>query len=91
MESNYDQIKPDHYKAGKGDVIDFCQRHELTFGGGSAVKYIARAGKKPGVPALVDLRKAAEFIQREIEFEESKQGDEPDIIKHSPAGLPTLK
>lgn len=59
-------IQPDHYKAGEKDVIDFCQHHNVNFSRGSAIKYLTRAGKKPGVPEEQDLRKALEFSLREL-------------------------
>jgi len=66
------EIKPDHYKSGKNDVIDFCNHHELDFSQGNVVKYVARAGKKPNVPKLVDYKKAREYIDRLIEQEEKE-------------------
>ncbi len=65
-----DAIRPDHYKAGAGDVIDFCKRYDLNFNLGNVVKYVARAGKKG--PALQDLRKALEYLNREIEHEQER-------------------
>lgn len=57
-------ITPDHYKAGKGDVIEFCQVHGLNFSRGNIIKYVTRAGKK--ADELEDLLKAKEYLQREI-------------------------
>ena len=62
---------PSHYNNGKGyDVIDFCNDYKLNFNRGSAVKYIARSGKKDN--EIEDLKKAIDFIQREIKYLESK-------------------
>jgi hypothetical protein len=59
------KIKPDHYENGTDkDVIDFCYDYNLNFCKGSAVKYIARAGKKDN--EIDDLKKAIDFLQREI-------------------------
>jgi hypothetical protein len=56
---------PSHYNNGKGyDVIDFCNDYSLNFNRGSAIKYLARAGKKEN--EIADLKKAIDFIQREI-------------------------
>lgn len=60
-----DNDKPAHYDNGTSkDVIDFCQDYNLNFCRGSSVKYIARAGKKDN--EIQDLKKAIDFLQREI-------------------------
>lgn len=58
---------PAHYTAYKGlEVIDLTE--QMNFNRGNAVKYIARAGiKSRGEGEIEDLRKAAWYIQREIE------------------------
>lgn len=58
---------PSHYTAYKGlEVIDLTE--QMNFNRGNAVKYIARAGiKTQGPGEIEDLRKAAWYIQREIE------------------------
>jgi hypothetical protein len=62
---------PSHYNNGKGyDVIDFCNDYKLNFNRGSACKYIARSGKKDN--EIEDLKKAIDFIQREIKYLENK-------------------
>lgn len=59
---------PPHYG---GDVpyepIKVIEAWGLGFHLGNAVKYIARAGKKPGSDAAEDLRKAAWYISREAD------------------------
>lgn len=60
-----DDINPPHYKRFPVEVIEITEH--LNFNRGSAVKYIARAGHKPGADELVDLGKAAWFINREME------------------------
>ena len=56
---------PAHYDNGTDkDVIDFCHDNKLNFCRGSAVKYIVRAGKKDD--EIEDLKKAIDFLQREI-------------------------
>lgn len=58
---------PVHYQTVTGfDAIEFSNIYGLNFNRGSAVKYLARAGKKGDV--IEDLKKAVNFIQREIEF-----------------------
>jgi hypothetical protein len=62
---------PSHYNNGKGyDVIDFCNDYKLNFNRGSAIKYIARSGKKDN--EIEDLKKAIDFIQREIKYLENE-------------------
>ena len=47
------------------DVIDICTDYNLNFTRGNILKYIVRAGKKDD--ELQDLRKALDYLQREIE------------------------
>lgn len=62
---------PSHYDNGKGyDVIDFCNDYKLNFNRGSAIKYLSRAGKKEN--EIEDLKKAIDFIQREIKYLENE-------------------
>lgn len=57
---------PAHYTAYKGlEVIDLTE--QLNFNRGNAVKYIARAGLKDPAKEIEDLRKAAWYVNREIE------------------------
>jgi uncharacterized protein DUF3310 len=59
---------PSHYTFGKIEVIEAIEDWQLNFHLGNAVKYIARAGKKGD--RLEDLKKAAWYLQREIENSE---------------------
>ncbi len=62
-----DAINPPHYKDGwsnGAEVIDLTEH--LDFSSGNAVKYICRAGKKPGESALKDLQKARWYLDRRI-------------------------
>lgn len=61
----YDEVNhPDHYQLPGGvEVLDLIEH--LSFNLGSAIKYLARAGKKPGVSAQTDLDKAVFYIRRE--------------------------
>ena len=58
---------PKHYKMYKGlEVIDLTE--QMNFNRGNAIKYICRAGHKGDASTEVeDLRKAAWYINREIE------------------------
>jgi hypothetical protein len=61
-----------HYENGKGyDVIDFITDYGLNFNRGNIIKYVARAGKK--CDELSDLRKALDYINREIETIEKQK------------------
>jgi len=72
---SYEKIKhPDHYQTeGTLEAIDIIEAYKLNFSLGSAVKYILRAGRKPGESATEDLSKAIWYIQREID--RNKEGD----------------
>ena len=57
---------PPHYTRFKGlEVIDLTE--QLNFNRGNAVKYICRAGAKDIAAEVEDLRKAAWYINREIQ------------------------
>lgn len=70
--SNVDH--PAHYNAGQIEVIDAIEDWGLGFHLGSAVKYIARAGKKDPGKYAEDLEKALWFIRREITRSGGKRG-----------------
>ena len=56
-----------HYKNTKDyDVIDIAKDYNLNFNRGNICKYIIRAGKKDD--ELLDLLKAKDYLEREIEF-----------------------
>ena len=61
-----------HYETGKGyDLIDVANDYNLNFFRFNVLKYIARAGKKQD--ELQDLRKALDYLQREIAHLEELQ------------------
>ena len=61
-----------HYETGKDyDIIDVCKDYALNFNRGNILKYVARAGKKRD--ELQDLRKALDYLQREIAHLEEVQ------------------
>lgn len=65
-----DNINPGHYQgfSNGAQVIDITEN--LTFNTGSALKYLARAGRTDGQnkgQQVEDLRKALWYIEREIE------------------------
>ena len=66
-----------HYENGKGyDIIDVCKDYDLNFNRGNILKYVARAGKKQD--ELQDLKKALDYLEREIEYLQIKQQKEND-------------
>jgi hypothetical protein len=67
-------MKPLHYQnESKVDVIDFCKFYDLNFNRGNVLKYICRAGKKDN--EIQDLKKALDYLNREIEYFESLRSD----------------
>lgn len=63
--------KPQHYNKHfqpGSDVFDIIYAYDLTPGCGMAVKYLVRAGRKPGNNRVDDLRKLIRCIEREIGF-----------------------
>ena len=63
---------PAYYRAGGIEALDVIEAWGLGFCLGNTVKYIARAGKKSS--CLTDLKKAAWYLNREIEKEERENG-----------------
>ena len=67
-----DQIShPKHYNFGKYEVIDVIYDWNLDFDLGNVIKYIARAGRKNKNTYLEDLKKAREYLDHKIYFEET--------------------
>ena len=68
-----DKVKhPSHYVEGrKFEPKDVIRDWGLNFNLGSAVKYVARAGRKADI--VEDLKKAQEFIQFEINAIEAER------------------
>ena len=60
-----DEINPSHYKIGGVETIDFIEAKTLNYNLGNVVKYVSRAGHKGH--ALMDLKKAAWYLAREID------------------------
>jgi hypothetical protein len=57
----------EHYGALDPMPIEVLEAWGLGFALGNALKYISRAGRKPGVDAVTDLKKGVWFLQREID------------------------
>lgn len=69
-----DAVKhPAHYCAGrKYEPVKVIQDWGLSFCLGNALKYIARAGRKPGSDKREDLQKAMKYLEFEMQ-DESKE------------------
>lgn len=74
----YDQVNnPSHYTEGRNyEPIDVISDWGLNFCRGNAVKYISRAGRKPGNSELQDLMKARFYLDYEIKVLSGKINDE---------------
>lgn len=58
---------PSHYNAHPAGIECIDVVEEMGFNVGNAIKYLWRAGLKPGVDATEDLQKAGWYVQREID------------------------
>lgn len=59
---------PAHYGGDNTyEAIKVIEAWDLGFCLGNVVKYISRAGRKPGADLLDDLRKARWYLEREIQ------------------------
>jgi len=78
------KTNPDHYVTSTGaEVIDIAEC--LDFCLGNVVKYVCRAGEKPGEPMLDDLEKAKWYLIRAIEREtQREQATTTPSYRHSP-------
>lgn len=69
MSADYEQIAhPAHYGGADNpyEAIKVIEAWGLGFCLGNALKYISRAGQKPGTDAVIDLKKGAWYLAREI-------------------------
>lgn len=65
--------QPQHYTKDGLQPIDVIEAWGLGFHLGTTIKYIGRAGKKPGESRLKDLEKAHWYLSREIEMERQSE------------------
>lgn len=73
--------RPEHYCFSKFEPKDVIREWGLNFNLGSAVKYIARAGRKDDI--VQDLKKAREFLTFEIEaLEAERAGKSAKVPDH---------
>ena len=75
-----DAINPQHYKRGKGEVIDYIREQlgDLAFAAycrGNAIKYLSRAGHKDA--RAQEYGKAAWYAQMAAHVEDAKNHGDP--------------
>lgn len=69
-------VHPSHYCEGrKYEPMDVIADWDLDFFLGSALKYIARAGRKPRCSKEQDLEKAIEYLQYVVDQEGKHEAD----------------
>lgn len=61
-----DPINPDHYKTHFNGIECISVTEGFNFNIGNVIKYVWRAGQKPGAALLTDLHKARWYLNREI-------------------------
>lgn len=69
VDEPYELIEhPQHYGGASDpfEAIKVIEAWQLDFCLGNTVKYISRAGKKPGTSAVTDLEKARWYLDRAI-------------------------
>ena len=76
---------PSHYTYGKIEAIEVINDWKLTYCLGNAVAYICRAPHKG--QQIMDLKKAAWFLKREIERLEKEALLHDDDQRRAPAPL----
>lgn len=75
---------PVHYRApGLPECVEVIEGLGLGYHEGNALKYIWRAGRKPGADRATDLRKAAWFLNRAAELSDAAS-------RPIPTGAPVL-
>ena len=57
---------PDYYNSNGYEAIEYIEAFNLNFNLGNVIKYISRAGRKPGEDRLTAYKKAREYLDREI-------------------------
>lgn len=60
------KYSPDHYQLGKIEVWDFIVDQDMDYLLGNVIKYVARAGAKPGESREDDLLKAIAYLNRAL-------------------------
>lgn len=69
---------PSYYNARGYEVADFIESFGLNFNVGNVIKYVVRAGHKPGEDRVEALLKAQVYLMREVirvGHEQSQKGE----------------
>jgi hypothetical protein len=87
-----DAINPNHYKSANGleaiDVVEaFLMDKPYRW---APLKYLLRAGKKPGQPEVQELRKAIWWIEREIAAIDIREGRRPAPTQPRPFPISSI-
>ena len=64
--SEKSKTNPSHYQMGSIQVWDFIIDQDLDFLLGNVIKYVCRAGAKPGESRRDDLEKAKVYIEKAL-------------------------
>lgn len=59
-------IRPEYYNRNGICPLDIIDAFDLNFNKGNVIKYVCRAGKKDPSKTIEDLKKAREYLDREI-------------------------
>jgi hypothetical protein len=65
---------PDHYQLGKIEVWDFIVDQDMDYLLGNVIKYVTRAGSKPGESREDDLLKAIAYLNRALKDVRTPEG-----------------
>lgn len=65
--SSQDQVGGDHYRSMPMSPFQIIDAFGLDFYGGNALKYLLRAGRKPGTDRVEELKKARHYLDEMIE------------------------
>ena len=63
-QDGYDYVKPSHYQGSKFEVADIWDKYDMNRYLALALKHIARNGKKPNQPPILDADKAIWYLER---------------------------
>ena len=72
---------PDYYASRGCEVADFIEAFGLNSNSGNVVKYVVRAGNKPGESALDALLKAQVYLARKIVRAGHVQAEVEELLK----------
>lgn len=64
------------HRTRTAEALDVIESLELGFNLGNVVKYIIRHGRKPGVPKSKDLKKAMDYLERQIHIQDRLEAKE---------------